>query len=159
MKVTWQKFPYVLKNNLFIISNTTGLSFVLKRIGPLAATIVATLSLLVLYLLVIKKCINICLLVLVVKHCWNPLVNSFCSSLGSTLLLIERTTIDPLQLWVIMAKRWLWLYLVLPHLCEWKATEKIRCPSQSEWCAGFRACWQSYAWFWTVYLTSWLPPR
>ena len=26
---------------------------------------------------------------------------SFCSSLGSTLLLIERTTIDPLYLWVI----------------------------------------------------------
>ena len=27
---------------------------------------------------------------------------SFCSSLGLTLLLIERTTIDPLHLWVIM---------------------------------------------------------
>ena len=33
--------------------------------------------------------------------CWKPLVRSFCSSLGSTLLLIERTTIDPLYLWVI----------------------------------------------------------
>ena len=27
--------------------------------------------------------------------CWKPLVISFCSSLGSTLLLIKRTTIDP----------------------------------------------------------------
>ena len=35
------------------------------------------------------------------KPYWNPLVISFCSSLGSTLLLIERTTIDPLYLWVI----------------------------------------------------------
>ena len=38
---------------------------------------------------------------LAVKPCWNPLVNTFCSSLGSTLLLIERTMIDPLYLWVI----------------------------------------------------------
>ena len=34
--------------------------------------------------------------------CWKPLIISFCSSLGSTLLLIERTMIDPLYLWVIM---------------------------------------------------------
>ena len=33
---------------------------------------------------------------------WKPLVISFCSSMGSTLLLIERTTIDPLHLWVII---------------------------------------------------------
>ena len=33
--------------------------------------------------------------------CWKPLIISFCSSLGSTLLLIGRTTIDPLYLWVI----------------------------------------------------------
>jgi hypothetical protein len=38
--------------------------------------------------------------------CWNPLVISFCSSLGSTLLLIERTTIDPLYLWVIKTLFW-----------------------------------------------------
>src|SRR4051812_4870624 len=40
-------------------------------------------------------------------HCLQPfpypksLVNTFCSSLGSTLLHIENTTIDPLHLWVI----------------------------------------------------------
>ena len=33
--------------------------------------------------------------------CWKLHINSFCSSLGSTLLLIKRTTIDPLYLWVI----------------------------------------------------------
>ena len=33
--------------------------------------------------------------------CWKPLVIPFCSSLCSTLLLIERTMIDPLYLWVI----------------------------------------------------------
>src|ERR1043165_7038888 len=31
----------------------------------------------------------------------KSLVNTFCSSLGSTLLPIEDTTIDPLHLWVI----------------------------------------------------------
>ena len=38
--------------------------------------------------------------------CWKPLIISFCSSLGSTLLLIERTTIDPLYLWVIKTLFW-----------------------------------------------------
>ena len=57
MKMARQKFPCVLRNILIIISNTTGLSFVLKRIriGPLAATIVAIFYLLVLYLFAIPK--------------------------------------------------------------------------------------------------------
>ena len=38
--------------------------------------------------------------------CWKPFIISFCSSLGSTLLLIERTTIDPLYLWVIKTLFW-----------------------------------------------------
>ena len=40
-----------------------------------------------------------------ISHYRKPLIISFCSSLGSTLLLIERTTIDPLHLWVINAMR------------------------------------------------------
>src|SRR3954453_1253381 len=39
---------------LFIISRTTGLSFVLKRIGPLAAIIIAVLYLLAFYLFAIS---------------------------------------------------------------------------------------------------------
>ena len=35
----------------------------------------------------------------------EPLVISFCSSLGSTLLLMKRTMIDPLYLWVITGPR------------------------------------------------------
>ena len=77
-----------------IISNTTGLSFV-KRFGPFPATILAQSCLLVLYSFVITKPIKICLLVFAVKPCSKPLVNTFCSSLGSTLLLIKMTTIDP----------------------------------------------------------------
>ena len=38
--------------------------------------------------------------------CWKPLVISFYSSLGLTLLLIKRTTIDPLYLWVIKTLFW-----------------------------------------------------
>ena len=37
---------------------------------------------------------------------WKPLIISFCSLLGSTLLLIERTTIDPLYLWVTKTLFW-----------------------------------------------------
>ena len=38
--------------------------------------------------------------------CWKPLIISFCSLLGSTLLLIESTMIDPLYLWVIKTFFW-----------------------------------------------------
>ena len=38
--------------------------------------------------------------------CWKPLIISFCSLLGSTLLLIKRTMIDPLYLWVIKTLFW-----------------------------------------------------
>ena len=55
MKVAWQKFACVLKNVLIIISNTTGLSFEVKRIGLFAETIVALFYLLVLYLFFISK--------------------------------------------------------------------------------------------------------
>ena len=55
MKAACQKFPCVLGNVLIIVSNTTSLSFGLKMIGTLAATIVAIFYLLVLYLLVTTK--------------------------------------------------------------------------------------------------------
>jgi hypothetical protein len=42
--------PVCPQERLFIISNTTGLSFALKRIGPLAAIIITVFYLLVLYL-------------------------------------------------------------------------------------------------------------
>ena len=38
---------------------------------------------------------------LAVISCSESLINTFCSSLGSTLLLIENAAIDPLRLWVI----------------------------------------------------------
>src|SRR5664279_1033484 len=46
--------PCVLRNVLIIISNTTGLSFALKRIGPLAAILLFCF-----YLLVIKFLVTI----------------------------------------------------------------------------------------------------
>ena len=55
MKSARQEIPCVLENVLIIISNTTGLSFELKRIGLFAATIVALFYLLVLYLFFISK--------------------------------------------------------------------------------------------------------
>ena len=55
MKMARQKFPCVLRNVLIIISNTTDLSFMLKRIGPLAAINIALSYLLALYLCVTIK--------------------------------------------------------------------------------------------------------
>ena len=55
MKLARQKIPCVLGNVLIIISNTTGMSFELKRIGLFAVIIVALFYLLVLYLFFISK--------------------------------------------------------------------------------------------------------
>src|SRR5664279_3630262 len=48
-------FPCVLRNVLIIISNTTGLSFTLKSIGPLAAILLCCFYLLVLKFLITTK--------------------------------------------------------------------------------------------------------
>jgi hypothetical protein len=47
--------PMCPQECLFIISNTTGLSFALKRIGPLAAIFITVFYLLVLYLSVLSN--------------------------------------------------------------------------------------------------------
>jgi hypothetical protein len=49
------KFPVCPQKRLVIISNTTGLSFALERIGPLAVIIIAIFYLLVLYLSALSK--------------------------------------------------------------------------------------------------------
>jgi hypothetical protein len=47
--------PVCPQEHLVIISNTTGLSFALKRIGPLAETLFTVLYLLALYLFALSK--------------------------------------------------------------------------------------------------------
>jgi hypothetical protein len=100
-------FLCTLKNTLLIIRDRFGLSFATKGLGYLAAYYLP-LPLLARYKLSCYQTICYrqfqCLQTL---PCWKPLVISFCSSLGLTLLLIKRTTIDPLYLWVIKALFWL----------------------------------------------------
>ena len=99
IKVT--KFPCTLKNTLPNTSNCSGLSFASKGLGYLPAPCLR-LPLLACYKLPCYQTIYYLQFQCLQKlPCWKPLVISFCSSLGSTLLLIERTTIDPLYLWVI----------------------------------------------------------
>jgi hypothetical protein len=88
--------PVCPQERLVIISYTTGLSFALERIGPLAAIIIIVFYLLVLYLFALP---NIPENPFACQHLL--LVSTFCSSFGSTLLFIESTTIHPLYLWVI----------------------------------------------------------
>jgi hypothetical protein len=98
------KFACVLENALLIKRVHSGLSFATKRIRPPCCTL--------LYLLLITNYLatkTICYRYFQYLQripCWKPLIISFCSSLGSTLLLIQRTTIDPLYLWVIKTLFW-----------------------------------------------------
>jgi hypothetical protein len=93
--------PVCPREHLVIISYTIGLSFALKRIGPLAAIIIIVFYLLVLYLFALPNTPENRLLVFTVNPWSKLLVNTFCSLLGSTLLFIESSTIHPLYLWVI----------------------------------------------------------
>lgn len=98
---------------LVIISKPPGLSFGLEMIGPLSAIIITVFYLLVLYLSAISKPLQTCLLVFTVNPWSKLLVNTFCSSLGLTLLFIESNTIHPLYLWVIRgALAFMFCYIV-----------------------------------------------
>jgi hypothetical protein len=59
--------PVCPQERLVIISNTTGLSFALERIGPLAAIIIIVFYLLILYLLALPNTLKTCLLVFTVN--------------------------------------------------------------------------------------------
>src|SRR5215213_4692485 len=94
------------QERLVIISKQTGLSFVLKRIEPLAAIISLAFYLLVLYLSAISKPPEYLSVSIYSEFFIETAANTFCSSLGSTLLFIESTTIHPLYLWVIKTIFW-----------------------------------------------------
>ena len=94
-------FPCVLGSALHHIRVCPGLSFATKGLGHLAA-LYLLLLLVARYKLSYHKTICYHLFQYLQRiPCCKPLIISFCSSLGSTLLLIKRTTIDPLYLWVI----------------------------------------------------------
>src|SRR5215212_10967702 len=95
-KVAWN-----IRNYRYVGDVSTGLSFVLKRIGPLAAIISLAFYLLVLYLSAISKPLEYLFVSIYSETFIETAANTFCSSLGSTLLFIESTTIHPLYLWVI----------------------------------------------------------
>ena len=99
-------FPCVLGSAFPIIRVCSGLSFVTKGLGHLAI-VYLFLLLVTRYNLSYHKTICYHLFQYLQRiPCWKPLIISFFSSLSSTLLLIERTTIDPLYLWVINTLFW-----------------------------------------------------
>ena len=61
------EIPVCPQERLVIISKTTGLSFALEKIGPLAAIITTVFYLLVFYLFAISKPLKTCLLVFTVN--------------------------------------------------------------------------------------------
>ena len=80
-----------------------GLSFATKRIGPPCCTLFTFVTCCSLQIILSQNYLLPIISVLAENTLLKPLIISFCSSLGSTLLLIKRTTIDLLHLWVIMA--------------------------------------------------------
>ena len=100
-ELAWRYLACVLESAFLYIRVCPGLSFATKGFGHLAA-LYLLLLLVARYKLSYHKTICYHLFQYLQRiPCWEPLIISFCSSLGSTLLLIERTTIDPLYLWVI----------------------------------------------------------
>src|SRR3954471_9625494 len=92
----------VLENTLVFISSVPRLILCPKRIGPLAAPqLPFYFACLLPFCCLNQKPLNIYLLVFAALPYPKSLVNTFCSPLVSTLLLIENTTIYPLHLWVI----------------------------------------------------------
>src|SRR3954468_2921805 len=73
----------------------------LKRIGPLAAPQCYLLCLLLSYCFLYRQPLKSYLSVLAVIPCPKSPINTFGSSLGSTLLLIKNAAIDPFTLRVI----------------------------------------------------------
>jgi hypothetical protein len=98
--------PVCPRERLVIISYTTGLSFALERIGPLAAIIITIFYLLILYLFVLPNTPEN----LFASIYSESLIKTACQHLlllvGLTLLFIKSTTIHPLYLWVIKTILW-----------------------------------------------------
>ena len=106
MKTSLMIFPCVLGSAFLYIRVCLGLSFATKWIGPPCCTLF-TFVLVSHYKLSYHKTIGYHLFQYLQRiPCLKPLIISSCSSLGSTLLLIERTMIDPLYLWVIKTLFW-----------------------------------------------------
>ena len=85
------KFPCTLKNAFLIIRDRFGLSFAPKGLGYLAALYLSLPSLARYKLSCYQTTCYRLFQCLQKIPCWNPLVICFCSSSGSTLLLIKRS--------------------------------------------------------------------
>src|SRR3954466_15711998 len=84
--------PMCPRERSVLISISTGLSFAKKGLGHLLQLFVVFITW-ILFLCFIRKPLKIRLLSITEIYCSIPLVNTFYSLLGSTLLFIESTTI------------------------------------------------------------------
>mgnify|MGYP005824052613 CR=1 FL=1 len=100
-KLAW-RYSHVSSGALYIIQEFVhACPLPQKGLGHLAALYLLYLLITRYYLSYHKTIYHLQFPCLQRKPYWKPLIISFCSTLGLTLLLIERTTIDPLYLWVI----------------------------------------------------------
>ena len=106
MKTSLTMFPCVLQSAFPIIRICSGLSFATKRIGPPCCTLLILFTYCSLLFVLTQNYVSPTTSVLAEKTLLKTACHILCSSLGSTLLLIKRTTIDPLYLWVIKTLFW-----------------------------------------------------
>jgi hypothetical protein len=93
--------PVCPRERLVIISYTTGCPLLKKGLGHLLQLLLLSFIYSHFIYLHYQIPLKTRLLIFTVKPWSKPLVNTFCSSLDSTLLFIESTMIHPLYLWVI----------------------------------------------------------
>jgi hypothetical protein len=101
MNVARQQFPCVLGSILLYIGELSGLSFAIKRIGPPCCIFSTIVTRYPLRIILLQNYISLLLSALAENTFLKTACHYFCSSLGSILLLIESTMIDPLYLWAI----------------------------------------------------------
>ena len=101
-----EKIPMCTQECLVIISTQPACPLLSKGLGHSLQLLLLSFIYLSFVYMCYQNPLKTCLLVFTVIPCSSLLVNTFCSSLGSTLLFIESTTIHPLYLWVIKTIFW-----------------------------------------------------
>ena len=106
MKTNLMIIPMCPRERLLYIIVRPGLTFAIKRIGPPCCTFFTLVTCYPLRIILSHNYLLPIISVLVENTLLKIAFHFLFSSLGSTLLLIERTTIDPLYLWIIETIFW-----------------------------------------------------
>ena len=106
MKTSLTIIPMCPRERFLLYKSLSRLVLCYKRIGPPYCTLFTFVTCCSLQITLSQNYLLPLISVLAEKTLLKTAYHFLCSSLGSTLLLIERTMIDPLYLWVIKTLFW-----------------------------------------------------